>query len=556
MNNKIELLVHSTPEAGFNTGRTGRVLEGLISTEEYGKNIERTILVGPFERAIDIEKIQKEVNIKYSSFDGICLLENKKLADRFAFIEEDFNVSLIYGFREFDGNKAEVILVDASCISLDKINLYKRELYEKFGIPSDKYEHIYEYEYFIKPAEASFLFLEALVEDKNWKDKIMIAHDFMGVPLIFSSYIFDADYKTVFYAYDVPAVKTVVENHPGHDIMFYNMLERAIKEDKTFKDIFGYEEHFRHVLMSKSFMFDQILAVSDNVAKELAFLGKEFFESDIRVVYNGIPSEKITFNARKKARNRLRKYAKNLVDFKPDFIFARTFGPVIDKGFWRDLKVLEKLDILLGDMKRKAVLFCLSRINSCGKEIEEIVQMEKDYNWPVYHKKNYNDLAGKEIDFYTSIQEFNHHSENIKIVFFNQTGWGGERFGKKMPKDMKSGDIYMGPDLIFGQSVYEPFGISHLMSLTYGAISVLSSSCGCVRFASAVKNGRKITNLFEVADYTAPFKHYDDFRDIVSLSQEDRDSIEDKNSSKVAENIAGKLPQNDVCRKKKFGRRV
>ena len=40
-------------------------------------------------------------------------------------------------------------------------------------------------------------------------------------------------------------------------------------------------------------------------------------------------------------------------------------------------------------------------------------------------------------------------------------------------------DIRRGSDVEFGQSIYEPFGIAMLEPLTYGAICVISSVCGC-----------------------------------------------------------------------------
>ena len=47
---------------------------------------------------------------------------------------------------------------------------------------------------------------------------------------------------------------------------------------------------------------------------------------------------------------------------------------------------------------------------------------------------------------------------------------------------MEFSDIRRGSDLEFGQSIYEPFGISQIEPVNFGAISCVSNVCGCIGF--------------------------------------------------------------------------
>ena len=88
--------------------------------------------------------------------------------------------------------------------------------------------------------------------------------------------------------------------------------------------------------------------------------------------------------------------------------------------------------------------------------------------------EGYPDLSGAEVDMNRFLQDFNRRSRAVKIVFVNQFGWNRERCGTRMPSDMEFTDIRKGSDLEFGQSIYEPFGITAVESLTFGSLCVIS----------------------------------------------------------------------------------
>ena len=135
------------------------------------------------------------------------------------------------------------------------------------------------------------------------------------------------------------------------------------------------------------------------------------------------------------------------------------------------------------------------------------------------------------------VQEFNARSRNIKIVFINQFGFTQKSCGKRMPEEMEFIDIRKGSDVEFGQSVYEPFGISQLEPLTFGGICVFSSVCGCsglLRDVAGVQTPRNII----IADYTnLEGFEYADIEDLLQIDKSAREHIEASESQKVAKEI-------------------
>ena len=93
-------------------------------------------------------------------------------------------------------------------------------------------------------------------------------------------------------------------------------------------------------------------AVGDPTFDELRFMG--FEAQAIDLVYNGIPAVKISMAEKLQSRTRLRDYAQNLLGYEPDVVMTHVTRPVISKGLWRDLLVLEHLDKLLGTREKRA----------------------------------------------------------------------------------------------------------------------------------------------------------------------------------------------------------
>jgi hypothetical protein len=217
---------------------------------------------------------------------------------------------------------------------------------------------------------------------------------------------------------------------------------------------------------------------------------------------------------------------------------------VQSKGLWRDLRVLYKIEEEFRTQGKTGVLLVLSTETS-PRHIRDIYNMEAAYNWPVAHREGLPDLSGGEANFYTAVQEFNARSHNIKIIFINQFGFEPNKCGNRMPNDMEFMDIRKGSDVEFGQSIYEPFGIAQLESLTFGGICVFSSICGCGGFLRDATNGENVTNVI-VADYTdLESTDYSDIEDLLRIEQSVRDRIEETVSRNVAMQICSRLPKSE-----------
>ena len=111
----------------------------------------------------------------------------------------------------------------------------------------------------------------------------------------------------------------------------------------------------------------------------------------------------------------------------------------------------------------------------------------------VHHEDN-GDLAGLERTYYyENLEPFNQRQQTTKAILVNQYGWSRERCGVRMPSDMRFADIRRGTDVEFGQSIYEPFGIAQMEALAYGALSCVSSMCGCIGFAARAAAGSEVS---------------------------------------------------------------
>lgn len=551
---QLNLVIHATHEAGFKLGGIGAVLEGLLGTRSYSKNVRRTILVGPMDTTnkTEMERLaapRNRLEIHYSSAHRVNQVDTT-VAAGLAKIEADHNVHILYGNRAFGDVRHEVLLVDAGQADAAKVNLFKGRIWRHYGISSDRYEHHTEYSHYLNAAESSFLALQVLVGDDDIDDhghRFIIAHEFMGLPLVLAA-ILDApgEYRSVFYGHEVATVRPIVEDHSGHDTMFYNVMARAMTEGKSLEDIFGNQFGFyKHALLSTAPECDNILAVGDRVVDEMRFLGPAFAEANIDLAYNGVPSYDISVEEKLASKRRLQQYAVNLglFDTPPDFVFTHVTRMIISKGLWRDIRVLEHLDGALAAEGRTAVLYILSTIIPAGRPAEDVFRMEKEYGWPVVHHEGVPDLISHEIPFYHALVAFNQTARATQIVFVNQFGWSRDRCGQRMPADMEFMDIRKGSDLEFGQSIYEPFGIAQIEPLSFGALCVVSNVCGCVGFVQRVAppNQRNVV----VADYTtlpsglAEGGHHA----ALGIGQPQRDAVESASARRVADEILIRLPR-------------
>ena len=561
------ILVHVTHEAANKMGGIGAVLEGFFTCQSYLDAVERSILVGPLftSEGTILDRLGPGGEVLYSSLDG---LTQTGYASAFSKIESFYGVGIIYGRRTFIDSQTgiksspEVILIDVRNADKGPVNELKGRMFEKFGIKSDLYENYWDFEQYVRLAPATLAVLRIIGAATN--KTAVVAHEYMGMPAAMAAMLDKTcHYRTVFYAHEVAAIRKIVEDHPGHDMMFYNVIKKAHQQKLYVDDVFGpQDQYYKHPLVDASKHCDAIFAVGCLVADELRFLAPEFETENISVVYNGIHAYKTTVEEKLASKRKLQQYCLNLLGYHPDYVFTHVTRLVRSKALWRDLRVLEHLDEAFTRSGKTAVMYMLTT-EVCQRRSSDIFEMEAKYDWPVAHREGWPDMSGGEAMFYTAIQEFNARSKNVKIVFINQFGFSRKLCGNKMPDNMDVIDIHRGTDVEFGQSIYEPFGISPVEPLTFGGICVFSNVSGCAGFVADAVVGTHTSDKegsrnFIVADYTSLDGHLPQIKDLLAIDRAARDKVEIVESREIAEDILVLLPKSnaEIAELIEHGRRI
>jgi len=545
------IVVHVTHEAVEQIGGIGTVIAGLITSEAYAERVSRTILLGPLftNNVPNPHRLGPGAQVKYSSLDSFTPLQWGR---KFASIERLHDVNIVYGVRPVvdacTGKTAEteVLLVDVFRANHDRLNRFKASLFEKFGIPSDRFENIWDFEQYVRLAEPGFDAAMALV-GKDGEQMIVIAHEYMGVPTALKAMMHgQADTRTVFYAHEVASVRPVVEKSPGHDTMFYNVLDKAEAAGVAMEDVFpAVKDNYKHPLVKAARYCDHVFAVGEHVRRELTFVDRHIRPADIDIVFNGIPAEPVSLQQRQASRTRMRQYAGSLFGRTPTWAMSHVARPVLSKGIWRDLRILHELDPMLARRGESAVYFMLGTLGG-QRRAADIRQMEDVYGWPVHHEHGYPDLVTGEDLLADMFENFNREHEAVRVVLVNQWGWGRDVCGQRMPKEMSFADIRRGVDVEFGLSVYEPFGISQLEPLCYGAICVVSNVCGCVGFARRAGDADTLSRNLLVGDFVTLPEPMGIER-LRTLGMEDRTRLEDAEAHRLAGALAQLLTDGDAA---------
>jgi len=547
----MRTVVHVTHEAVEKIGGIGAVLEGLLTSAAYNKAVDRSILVCPlFTTEGPMQtRLGRGGEVLYSSVDGHI---RNEWALKFRSVELEHNVGIVYGrrtFVNFDTGlrvSPEVILIDLSRADSRKTNEFKAKLWEVFGIDSIRYENSWDYEQWVKLAPSALAVIEAVGGVPQDGHCVITAHEFMGMPTALGAIASSRpNYRTMFYAHEVATIRKIVEDHPGHDTMFYNVLRAARRDDLFLEDVFGPQDHyFKHALVSASKYCDNILAVGDYVLKELRFLGPEFEHVDIELCYNGIPASKSDMKQRLLSKAKLQRYCEILLDYRPDYVFSHVSRLTVSKGLWRDLRILEHIERAFRQQNKSAILYMLST-ELPRRRRDDILHMERWWRWPVAHRETAPDLSGGEAALYAGIQEFNAKARNLKVLFINQFGFDQQSCGLRMPADMEFIDIRRGTDLEFGQSVYEPFGIAMLEPLTFGGICVESNVCGNVGFLHDVSGDELPENVI-ITDYTDLDEPAAEIEELLRIDQTKRNHVEQRVARRIAEQILRTLPRDNA----------
>jgi hypothetical protein len=544
----LELVVHSTHEAGIKLGGIGAVLDGLLTQPAYNATVERTVLVGPINTADDLEMSRlfaprnnfREEYLTWRWDNDVA----PELAKKFNQVERDYHVYIVYGKKKFGAYEHEILLIDPHSVNPASVSETKYFFSEQFGISSLNYENDGEYNWYLAAAAPSFAALGALVDWSPGR-AVLLAHEWLGLPMVFAAlHRQPGAYKAVFYAHEVATMRPIVEGDRGHDTRFYNVLRRARQENLYVGNLFGSQGwNYRHAMIHAAGGFDAFFAVSDVTMNELQFLSPQFAARPISLVYNGVPAPSINLDQRWVSKDHLAQYGQALFGFRPTWVFSHVTRMVLSKALWRDVRVMEHLDGMLAIRGESAVLFTLSSTIPAGKSSDDVWRWEWDYGWPAQHRAGNGDLVGLEVDYYQAIQEFNGRARASRIVLVNQFGWSRDRCGGRMPAEMEYVDIRRGTDLEFGQSIYEPFGIAQLEPLSSGALCCLSTSCGCA-YAIEKVGGLDLRNIV-LADYiTLPYGwEYPTARAMMNIGSFERDQIEAAESYRAAAKIMERLPR-------------
>ena len=552
-------VAHVTHEAVEHIGGIGTVLQGLITSPAYRERVGRTILVGPTSTHVQVEPEQRlgaDGRVLYSSADGI---DRTGVGDKLRPIEWAFNVSVVYGTRRYhlaDDDRtgdAEVLLIDVFRPSTERLNVFKLSLWEHFGLDSTRYERDWGYEQYVRLAEPAYYALRALLGEEDLPC-VLLAHEFMGMPTALQVVLEDRHerFRTVFYGHECATARHLVENNPGHDTMFYNVLSAARRRGLFVEDVFGdLSGLFRHELVRRAHLCDGVAAVGGRVSEELAFLEPRFAEKPIDLVFNGVPAGPVPIDEKRESRKRVDGFAAAHAGSAPDWLFTHVTRPVVSKGLWRDLAVCDALEPMLAARGETAWLLILTTAGGV-RGPQHVAEMERAYNWPLAHRHGYPDLVGPEVGIAEQVAAFNGRHERIRAVLVNQFGFSRERVGESVPAGTSTTDLRRAADVELGMATYEPFGISPLEPLAAGALCVISSVCGCGDFVAAARTGEPWPENVVVGDFTALEDAPGNLEKLKAIGRPERDGVEARVAGEIARTLDERLPRDEATQKRRL----
>ncbi len=572
-------VVHVTHEGVEHIGGIGTVLEGLITSPVYQRAVSRTLLVGPLpwpdrRPANLVERLGPHgVSCRYSGADNH---DPEGLGTVLRPIEWAFGVRIVYGTRSFEAagglkGEGEVLLIDVRHPNPERLAAFKWLLFERFGIDSRPYENGWDYEEWCRLADPAYHALVALgvggggATEKSGKPAVVIGHEFMGVCTALRCIADRSRFRAVFHAHECSTARRIVEHLPGHDVAFYPAMRRAMAEGKSIEHVFGSQADFsRHAVVNSTHLLDGILAVGPETAEELAFLSPVMKTARIGVAYNGLPAPKVTMTEKRRSRDMVNAWLKQVVGFVPDYLMTHVTRPVPSKGLWRDQKVVAHLEPHMAKAGRTGVYLLLT----CGapvRSFDQVNAMARQHHWPANHVEGFPDLDGPEIGIYRSMDHFSKHIQHpsgvdakgrpdaspmtIRAILLNQFGFSRERLGDAAPEGMTIHDLRRAADVEFGMSIYEPYGIAHLEALHAGAICLPSTVCGCLglvkRAMADLGMGLGDCPLVLPVDFTDG-----EVSDPVRFSAHERDAREEKVCAAAATELFARLPKTDADRER------
>ena len=155
-------VVHVTHESTGKIGGIGAVLDGMFTSHVYDQEVGRTIIVGALystEGNVS-QRLGDGGQVLYSSLDGLI---RSNYHQSFRRIEYEHGVEIVYGRRQFTdpmngvSSQPEVLLIDVSRMEKNTIDHFKGRLFREFGIRSDRYEWLWDYEQWVRLAVPSMI---------------------------------------------------------------------------------------------------------------------------------------------------------------------------------------------------------------------------------------------------------------------------------------------------------------------------------------------------------------------------------------------------------------
>jgi hypothetical protein len=535
-------LIHITHEAYEKMGGIGAVLEGLVTTRAYQSVVARTILIGTGEVPPKTPAAE-EVTVLYETGRPPAeAFETAALADAFRQIEAATGVRILYGVRsvpcplETRHTEVELLLLDVRQAHLAPVNHLKGQLYEAYGLASDRYEREWGFEEWMRAATPALEAVAALLQGST-EEAVLISHEFMGLPTLLAARVRLPDLRTVYWAHEVPTVRDLIESEAQVRLVFDQALETR-HGIRSYEAMVRERGGYKYALVSRAHAAHRVFAVSSRIAQELELLSPDFRRTLVEVVFNGLPVRPIDLEARLKSREVLRRYAEALTGTRPDFVFTHVTRPVASKAIERDLVVLEHMDDRLADRGQSAMLLILAT-DGGRRDPELISRMETEYGWPLHHRIGWPDLVKGEVPIGKAVEEYNGWARVTRAVLINQFGLSRETCGKRVPEDLTFQDLRQGSDVEFGQSAYEPFGIAQLETLAFGGICVLSRACGCAQLLARVAGSQLPANVL-MADYCPPQDP-----ECKCVGEGDNRRIEHEVAARLARELVDRLPQTE-----------
>ena len=196
MTTPIPLVVHMTHEAGIKVGGIGAVLDGLLGALAYNARIERTIVAGPLHSAdgVEMERLTDPANgvvLRYSSVHGVYNGVTSVMQAALAAVERRYGVALLYGTRRFGNAVHEILLADATHPNRSEIDAFHYQLWDNYKLDCLRYGSDQEFVQALAVAPPLLAALQAIDAGPGLRtsQKVIVAHEWMGLPLVFAAQI-------------------------------------------------------------------------------------------------------------------------------------------------------------------------------------------------------------------------------------------------------------------------------------------------------------------------------------------------------------------------------